>query len=105
MRDTRKFFLTLIEKYTLAKQRVQTMAFWRVCRDIDSLLPRILEFFCGLFLGLGVLGGAIGFFIFEALFEDTILSLLLSAISLCVFIFFAIVAKSLCVLLKSSKAN
>ena len=65
--------------------------------DFDVFLPRILEFFCGLFLGLGILGGVVGFFIFQALFEDTFLSVLLSVVALCVFIFFAIVAKSLCV--------
>ena len=39
--------------------------------DFESFLPRILDFFCGLFVGLGILGAVIGFVIFQAVFEAT----------------------------------
>ncbi|MGX3044046.1 hypothetical protein [Helicobacter sp. T3_23-1056] len=71
--------------------------------DFEAFLPRILDFFCGLFVGLGILGAVVGFVIFQAVFEATFLSVLLALIIFCVFAFFALVAKSLCVLLKQPK--
>lgn len=70
--------------------------------SFEAFLPRILEFFCGLFFGLGILGAFMGYFIFDVVFDEPFFSALLALIVFCVFVFFALVAKSLCLLLKQN---
>ncbi|MDL0079953.1 MULTISPECIES: hypothetical protein [Helicobacter] len=65
-------------------------------------LPTILDFFSGLFVGVGIGGAVLVFYLVYALTGLMFLSALAGLLVGCVFVFFSLVAKSLSILLKKS---
>ncbi|WP_317370817.1 hypothetical protein [Helicobacter canis] len=65
-------------------------------------LPTILDFFSGLFVGVGIGGAVLALYVTYFLTGLLFLGVLAGALVCCVFVFFSIVAKSLSVLLRKS---
>lgn len=63
--------------------------------------PKILDFFSGFFVGVGIVGGGCCFFLLAA-FTSAFLSFLIGLGVLCVFVFFGIISKALSILLKNA---
>lgn len=69
-----------------------------------ELLPRILDFLSGFFIGVGIIGSVCSFFVARFVFDSAFLALLIGFGVFCVFVFFGIVSKAICILLKHTQS-